>query len=206
MDTPLLGPAEILTLFFVTLGPLKLLGPFAQRTREMDEAALRRTALRVFIVALLAVILGGLVGRAMLAKFQVSLPALQITIGILFFLVALQLVLEQYASQREAPLPAAPMAATLALTFPLVVTPYGIAAVILLIATAADRPRLLTIFVIAAIVMLVNLLAMLFVRQIMRGSVVFILQVLGAVLGVLQVALAVEIVIRGLRQLGALEG
>ena len=207
MDTPLLGPAEILTLFFVTLGPLKLLGPFAQRTRELDEAALRRTALRVFVVALLAVILGGLVGRAMLARFHVSQPALLITIGIIFFLVALKLVLEQYAAEREAPapLPAAPMAATLALTFPLVVTPYGIAAVILLIASAADRPRLLTIFVIAAVVMLVNLLAMLFVRQIMRGFVVFILQVLGAVLGVLQVALAVHIVIRGLQLLGVLE-
>ena len=44
--------------------------------------------------------------------------------------------------------------------------------------------------------MLVNLLAMLFVRQIMRGFVVFVLQVLGAVLGVLQVALAVHIVIQ----------
>ena len=196
-----------MTLFFVTLGPLKLLGPFAQRTRELDEAALRRTALRVFVVALLAVIVGGLVGRAMLARFHVSQPALLITIGIIFFLVALKLVLEQYAAEREAPapLPAAPMAATLALTFPLVVTPYGIAAVILLIATAADRSRLLTIFVIAAVVMLVNLLAMLFVRQIMRGFVVFILQVLGAVLGVLQVALAVHIVIRGLQLLGVLE-
>jgi hypothetical protein len=28
----MIGPAEIFTIFFVTLGPLKLLGPFAQRT------------------------------------------------------------------------------------------------------------------------------------------------------------------------------
>jgi hypothetical protein len=32
-QAPLLSAAEIFTLFFLTLGPLKLIGPFAQRTR-----------------------------------------------------------------------------------------------------------------------------------------------------------------------------
>jgi hypothetical protein len=45
------------------------------------------------------------------------------------------------------------------------------------------------------------LLSMLFIRQIMRGPVLLALQVLGAVLGVLQVGLAVQIIIRALRDL-----
>jgi multiple antibiotic resistance protein len=49
--------------------------------------------------------------------------------------------------------------------------------------------------------MVLNLLAMVFVRQIMRGPVLLTLQVLGAVLGVLQVGLAVQIIIRALREL-----
>jgi multiple antibiotic resistance protein len=52
--------------------------------------------------------------------------------------------------------------------------------------------------------MLLNLLAMLFVREIMRGPVLLVLQVLGAVLGVLQFALAIQIIIRGLRDLNIL--
>jgi small neutral amino acid transporter SnatA (MarC family) len=40
----------------------------------------------------------------------------------------------------------------------------------------------------------------------MSGVTVLVLQVLGAVLGVLQVALAVEISLRALRQLGVLNG
>jgi small neutral amino acid transporter SnatA (MarC family) len=45
---------------------------------------------------------------------------------------------------------------------------------------------------------------MLFVRQILRPPVLLVLQVLGAVLGVLQVGLAVQIIIRALRDLHVL--
>jgi len=53
-------------------------------------------------------------------------------------------------------------------------------------------------------VMLLNLLAMLFARDLVREPVLLILQVLGAVLGVLQVGLAVQIIIRALRELQVL--
>ena len=47
--TALIGVGAIFTLFFITLGPLKILGPFAQLTRETDEATMRRIAVRAFI-------------------------------------------------------------------------------------------------------------------------------------------------------------
>ena len=98
------------------------------------------------------------------------------------------------------------MRATLRLTFPLVVTPYGIAALIAVLATASiDNPSAVTgIYALLVLVMVLDLLAMLFIREIMRGPVLLILQVLGAVLGVLQVGLAVQIIIRGLRDLHVL--
>jgi len=40
----MIGAAQIFTIFFVTLGPLKLLGPFVQRTRGIDEATTRQIA------------------------------------------------------------------------------------------------------------------------------------------------------------------
>jgi hypothetical protein len=36
-EPTMIGPAAIFTLFFVTLGPLKILGPFAQRTHKIND-------------------------------------------------------------------------------------------------------------------------------------------------------------------------
>jgi multiple antibiotic resistance protein len=60
------------------------------------------------------------------------------------------------------------------------------------------------VYLILVIVMLLNLLAMLFARELVRPPVLLVLQVLGAVLGVLQVGLAVQIIIRALRDLQVL--
>ena len=40
----MIAPSEVFTIFFVTLGPLKTLGPYAHRTRGLDEAASHRIA------------------------------------------------------------------------------------------------------------------------------------------------------------------
>jgi multiple antibiotic resistance protein len=205
MEKFMLGLGAIFILFFVTLGPFKLLGPFSQQTKELSPSALRAIAVRVFLVSLAAVVLGGYLGTALAAKWGVSTPALEIATGLIFLLVAGRLVMAPYEPPQPVhPLPASPMAATLRLTFPLVVTPYGIAGLIAVLDMEPDGNKAVSVYVILVIVMLSNLLAMLFVREILRGPVLLILQVLGAVLGVLQFALAIQIIIRGLRDLNVL--
>jgi len=195
-----IGLGALFTLFFVTLGPMKLLGPFAQQTSELTPAALRAAALRVFVVGLITLLAGAYLGTALAPKWGISTPALEITAGIILFLVALRLVMQPYDPPPAVPpqLPEGTMAVTLRLTFPLVVTPYGIAAVIAVLDSIVDPAMEGWVYFFLVIVMLFNLLAMLFVREIMRGPVLLVLQVLGAVLGVLQVALAVQIIIRAL--------
>jgi len=136
---------------------------------------------------------------------ELSTPAIELAAGLILLLVAVRLVMAPYeAPQVFPPLPASPMAATLRLTFPLIVTPYGIAGLIAVLGLSTDGRTVASVYAILVVVMLLNLLAMLFVREITRGPVLPILQVLGAVLGVLQFALAVQIIIRGLRDLNAL--
>jgi len=202
----LIGMGAVFTLLFVTLGPLKILGPFAQETRDVAAPMLRQISLRAFAIALVAVLAGGFVGKALLGAWNISVAAMELAGGVIFFLVGLSLVLEQYKTARVAPeaLPAAPMAAAMKVTFPLVVTPYGIAALIIMLANSPDAARTSSILAILAGVMVLNLLAMLFARQIMAGVVIIALQILGAVLGVLQVALAIEMFVRGLRDFGVL--
>ena len=124
--------------------------------------------------------------------------------GIIFFLVGLSVVFEQYRPEPAAPppLPAAPIAAAFRLAFPTVVTPYGIAAVIALLANSPHAARTATIVAMLMGVMALNLLSMLFARRVMGGVAVMVLRIFGAVLGVLQVAVALEFILRGLRGIG----
>lgn len=78
------------------------------------------------------------------------------------------------------------MAAALQLTFPTVVTPYGVAALIALLAATRDLARHGVIFGIVFGVMLLNLIAMLFAGRVMHGAKALVMPLLGAVLGVLQ--------------------
>ncbi|MGJ7509248.1 MarC family protein [Variovorax sp. GT1P44] len=201
----LLDTTQVFTLFFITLGPLKLLGPFAQSTHMLDVRALRALALKAAVIATVALAAGGFIGSSLADKWLVPAGALQFTAGVIFFVIALRGVLAQY----EAP-PSAPPAASatppnpMKIAFPMLVTPYGISAVILLLTLSSDAQRTVATMAVLAIVMALNLLAMVFVRSIMRPAVVGVLQVLGAVLGVMQVALSVSMMLGSLYLLGIL--
>lgn len=88
------------------------------------------------------------------------------------------------------------------LLFPVTITPHGMAAVILLLAHANDARRYFVVFAIALLVLLLDCLAMLGARALMRAIGPVPLQLLGAVLGVLQVALALAILLGGLHKAG----
>jgi multiple antibiotic resistance protein len=175
-----------------------------QLTRDVDEGIMKQIAVRAFVLAVIAVVVGGFAGRILVENWQISVAALTLAGGIIFLLVGLSLLLEQYQPVHAppAPLPEAPMAAALRVAFPTVVTPYGIAAVIALLVNSPDAARTASILAILIGVMVANLLVMLYVRRIMGGVTVLVLQVVGAVLGVLQVALAVQMILRGLQDLG----
>src|SRR5262245_20597033 len=112
--------AAIFTLLFVTLGPIKLLGPFAHATREMDAGLLKRIALLAFLVGTSAALAGGLLGKFLLASWQISIPAITLAGGVIFFLVGLQMVMQPYSTAaHDGPsLPAKPLMAACQLAFP----------------------------------------------------------------------------------------
>jgi multiple antibiotic resistance protein len=204
-----LGVGSIFTLLFVMLGPMKIIGPFARLTHDLDERTLRKIALRTFVIALVAVIGGAAVGRVLLQNWSISPPALLLAGGAIFFVVGMRVVLEQYApASAPAPcLPDSPLAAAMRIAFPTVVTPYGTASLIVLLTHShRDVERTATIFAILTGVMVLNLLAMLYARRMLGGLTAIVLEILGAVLGVLQVALAVTIILHALHDLGVING
>ena len=202
---------NIFLMFFIMLGPIKAIGPFYGATGALALPALRSLAWKVFAFGVGAVLLAGLLGSQLLQKWQISPAIMELSAGLVFLLVALQLVLAQYGPP---PHPAAPAAAPAAvsgaqmmhLVFPVTVTPYGIAVLISLMALSGSFSRSLVILAIAVVVMVLNLLTMLFVRPIMHGLGMVTLQVLGAILGILQVALALQIMHGALQSLGYMAG
>jgi len=194
-------PGDVFLLFFIMLGPLKLIGPYFHATHAIDAKAARAIAFKVFALAIASVLLGALLGSSLIAKWHLSPPVLMLAAGLIFLLVALQLVLQQYEAPPAQHAQAAPPN-LLHLVFPVTVTPYGIAAAIALTSLSRDAERTGVVLGLLGAVMVLNLLAMLLVRTLMRGIVPIALQILGAVLGVLQVALALNIIISALVRMG----
>jgi multiple antibiotic resistance protein len=211
-----LGPSELFTLFFVMLGPFKLLGPFVKMTRGMDLAGCRRLAVSSIGIACIAGLVAASVGRIILKNWGISLPALLAAAGLVLLLVALQAILSQYEASPATPAAAggaspaesspkgtAAPGLALSLAFPHIITPYGAAALILLLTAASDPTRHWVILAEFLAVMVLDLAAMWFARSILKfgGS---LLAIVGAVLGVLQVALAIQLLLAAGRLLGVL--
>jgi multiple antibiotic resistance protein len=198
-----LGFLQILGLFVVTLGPLKMIAQFGRATATLTPAALRRLALRSVMIGTAAVVLGGGVGSLLASNWGVSTPILTICTGLIFFLIALRAVLAQYDPAMPATLADDTLPSPFRIAFPMVVTPYGIAAVVALLSLFQDDvTRMLQVFAALIVVMGINLITMLSVRTILRPLPAALLQLLGAVLGVLQVALALRILAIGLGDVG----
>jgi multiple antibiotic resistance protein len=191
---------DVFTFFFIMLGPLRLIGPFAKLTAGRPEGELRQVALQGSGIATLTVLVAGLIGSSMLVKWHVVVGALAIAGGILFFVVALRMVLSPYTEEAKpaaGPAPApVPAAALVRLLVPDIVSPWGICAVIFVLTLMPAQT--IPIMGILIGIMALDLLAMLFARQILR-YLAFPLQLVGTVMGVLQVALSVQMVVLGIR-------
>jgi multiple antibiotic resistance protein len=199
--------AQIFTFLFLMLGPFKIIGPFAKITQGAGAHFTHRIALLSILFSSLALLVAAFLGESILSSYGIPLPVLALSGGIILLLVALQGVLQQFTPHGEdaagpAPTPTMNMALT-PLAFPTIVTPYGIAALVVFLALSPDMQSRLTIGAIVLAIMLLNLIVMILTRHILPVLGV-VLPILGAVLGVVQVALGLQIINRSLNALGVL--
>lgn len=188
------------TLIFMMMGPVSLIPLFAGATRAADPALRRSIALRAFGFAAIALVIAVAIGAGLLMSWGASRPALIIAAGLLLTLASLRHVLGQsHGAAPAAEPPKAPPAsiALSPLAFPSIVTPYGVGVLIVFVAYAPDSAVKMSILGIALAIMVVNLLAMLFAHRLIQWIGTAPLTILGAVFGVLQIALGLEMVISG---------
>jgi len=136
------------------------------------------------------------------------LPILALAGGVILFVVALMQTTEtvkpnpKSKHQTANETPTVQLALT-PLAFPIIVPPYGIAALIVFLAFTPDIYGRITIGLIVTLIMLANLLAMIFARRLVAVMGPG-LSVVGAVLSVIQVALGLQIIHHSLLALGVI--
>src|SRR5204863_6207888 len=77
---------KIFLMLFLMLGPIKILVPFVRMTKGADAVFRMRLATRSTLFSVAALTLAGLLGRTMMENFNVSLPVLMLTGGVVLFL------------------------------------------------------------------------------------------------------------------------
>ena len=198
---------QLVALLFLMLGPFKIIGPFAKMTANADPKLTNKIALRAILFAVIGVLLASLLGENILKNFTIPIPILSMTGGLILFLVALSNVIQTYTpttTNEEITLPTIQSALN-PLAFPLIVTPYGLAAVIVFMTISPTVHDKLIIGVIVISIMILNLIVMMLTRYI--GKILFLfLSIIGSVLGVVQVALGLMIVIHQVQIIFGLQG
>ena len=202
---------DIFILFFLTLGPLKAILPFARATRGTELSFQRTVAWRAVVIATVIVLAVGLLGPLVLTRWHVSPPAISITGSIILFAQALRIIMQTPAGmrgsgeQQATQSPPSPAIAVFPLAMPALVTAPGIAAIAVII--VLNRHDLVHETIDVALllgVMALNLLMLWNTEAILKHGLAGVLPVIGWVLAVLQASLAVQIVIHSLRVLEAL--
>jgi multiple antibiotic resistance protein len=207
---PAFPVSQLFTLLFLMLGPIKIIHPFLQATRGADAALTRKIALLSTLFASVALLIAAFLGESVLSRYGIPLPVMALAGGIILFLVALQGVLAQFApvaADGEATASAASKPtlklALSPIAFPTIVTPYGIAALVVFLAVSPDLQSQLVVGAVLLMIMLLNLVTMLVAARLLPVLAIT-LPILGAVFGVIQVAVGLQIIHNALGTLGIL--
>ncbi len=187
---------QILTILFVIFNPLKVVGPFAALTRSTEQAFCKQLAWRATLFATIGVVIAGILGQRIWASWGIRDAILLLAGGIIWFLVALFMVLQPFLPALQHDHPVEEPSLTLAfkpLAFPTIVTPYGIATFIVLMATMQTIEQQGVVLGLTGAILLLNWVAMIFARPILR-LLAIPLELISWVLGVLQVAIGLDLI------------
>jgi multiple antibiotic resistance protein len=203
--------SDALIIFFLTLGPLKAIAPFAQLTEGTDPAFRRAVAWRATAIATVIVFAVALLGTLVLENWHVSIAAIVITASVILFCQAFQLIMQPLAAapahvpQGAGQSPPSLAMAQFSLAIPALVTAPGIAAIAGFMAIAAGNwAQKGIVFASLLVIMGLNLVTLLNIEKISKPGPAPFSRVLGWVMAVLQAALATQYIINGLIRLGAL--
>ncbi|MGD9741036.1 MAG: MarC family protein [Dongiaceae bacterium] len=197
-----IGIVDIIVIFLITIGPLKALIVYATLAGGADAALRRQIAFRTVMVATIVALLFVVAGELLLQLFHISLAALKIAGGIILLLFALGMVMGGGHDDGEKPRTVSLDIAVYPLAMPMMATPQGLVAITVATAAMTAVWQIVVIAVIVLAIMGFNLVCMLAADRIIKILGPSTLQIIAKIAGLLLTALAVQLMILGLTDLG----
>jgi multiple antibiotic resistance protein len=198
----------IFTIFFMLLGPVKIIPPFAGLTRGADVRFKRDVAIRGAVIASVLCAFVALAGGTLLGKYRVSLDAVRIAGGLVLLIAALQVMFRK--AQSSSPSSGKPTAIQLAaspVAVPMIVPHAGVATILICMMLAPEFPGMTqAVAICLATMMVLDFLVMYFIDRVMKTpGLMIVLAVLGSVLVFVQAALAINMILTALKSLGVIQ-
>lgn len=194
-----------LVTFFVIIDPPGCAPIFASLTAGAPKEHRRSMALRSTFVAALILYMFAVFGEAFLGALGISLDAFRVAGGIMLFIIALEMVFEKRTERREHRAedvkahPEHEDISVFPMAIPMIAGPGSIASVMLLTAKSNGIEESLIVLGALAIVLLVNLAALLAAGPLMTFLGYRIEAMITRILGVVLAALAAQFVIDGIK-------
>jgi small neutral amino acid transporter SnatA (MarC family) len=196
--------AEAFVAVFIGMGPIKVLLVYIASTKDLDQEVRRQMARRIVLVAgsvgVGLFILGGLLQQIL----HFSIGALNIIGGLILLLLALQMVMgggKKPAASGEGHVDPMSMAVS-PLGIPLTLNPVGIVSLVVASSEVTDLPSSIAVVVMIAIVMAINLAVLYGSDRVAPYLSEAVIELLEVVLGILLGALAIQLMVNGLADLG----
>ena len=192
----------VFLVFFITLGPPRVVPAFAALAEGLAPADRKRLAIAGVAAAGGIVLVVALFGFGLRQLWELPWKALSIAVGAILFLSAVRSMWEPGSSAPALPLPDRPWRALAVspLAAPIILTPYGVAAVLLFMAAReGDGGFVLKVLGALAAVMALNLAMLLNAGRVLRVFGASPVRVAGWVFAVLLAVLAVQAVVEPVR-------
>lgn len=198
-------PQFIFTIFFLTLGPVKIIVPFVKLTRKFTFEYIRDVAIRATIIATIVVLVVALLGEHLVAKYQLSLDALRLAGGLLLLIYGLFNTFPHLQPPLEIPKTevTAMQFAISPIVSPIIIPPVGVAAILIFTTLFQDNWGMRKIILGSLLIIMgLDFIAMLFADKIIKipGLMQF-LTLANLVLTFIQVSLAIEVILISLKSL-----
>jgi len=194
----------IFTICFMLLGPIKIIPPFARLTKGKERPFKRSVAIKSSLIAATVCLFVVIAGDNLVSKYELSFAALQISGGLVLLLAAMLTIFPRSEPEADAAADRSSLQVALGFATPVIVPPAGVAAILIFVGFAPRYPGIYqALAVVLPIILLLDFLVMFFNDLIMRIPVLLpAIQLLGAILIFIQVALAIDTILSAIKMLG----
>jgi multiple antibiotic resistance protein len=194
METVSAPLAVLYGLLFTLVGPIKAIPTFHALTTGMDSKARNRLALKASALGAIGIAVAAAMGVGQVSKYGISKEALGTAAGLVLAIVGL-MPLIGLDLKGSAP-KAAPDAMSLA--FPILLPPYAFGLILLFGLYLPSVEGRLGIVIVGTVIMALNAVAMVLAAPIMKHVGITPLRVFGAVFGILQLGLGIQMIFWGI--------